>query len=388
MTEKQIFKILFITVFAVMLGLGIVAPLMPIYAESLGATGIWLGVIFASFSLARGVFMPLIGKWSDKRGRKTFITFGLLAYSFVSFLYVFAQSVFSLSLIRFAHGLASAMVIPIAMAYVGETATKGEEGKAMATFNISFFLGMGAGPFLGGLLNDYFGLLSVFYAMSALSLLAFLIALIFLPNIKTISRQDSQPPVSFARIIKNNIIKGLLLFRALGALGRGGIMAFLPLFAATIKITSTQVGVLLGLNIFLTALLQRPFGRLADKFNRLYLILAGSFLGALALILIPLAGSLSSLFVLSAVMGLGGALSMPAASAIVVEVGKKMGMGASMGLFNTAMSIGLIAAPILSGIVMDLFGIKAVFYVAGAISFLGTAVFYYFIRLGLRQNMS
>jgi MFS family permease len=354
----------------------------------LGATGIWLGVIFASFSLARGVFMPLIGKWSDKRGRKAFITFGLLAYSFVSFLYVFAQSVFSLSLIRFAHGLASAMVIPIAMAYVGETATKGEEGKAMATFNISFFLGMGAGPFLGGLLNDYFGLLSVFYAMSALSLLAFLIALIFLPNIKTISRQDSQPPVSFARIIKNNIIKGLLLFRALGALGRGGIMAFLPLFAATIKITSTQVGVLLGLNIFLTALLQRPFGRLADKFNRLYLILAGSFLGALALILIPLAGSLSSLFVLSAVMGLGGALSMPAASAIVVEVGKKMGMGASMGLFNTAMSIGLIAAPILSGIVMDLFGIKAVFYVAGAISFLGTAVFYYFIRLGLRQNMS
>ncbi len=386
MPAQRIFSILFITVFAVMLGLGIVAPLMPIYAASLGASGLWLGVIFASFSLARGIFMPLIGRLSDRRGRKAFITFGLLAYAFVSFLYVFARSVFSLSVIRFAHGLASAMVIPIAMAYVGETTAKGKEGRAMGTFNISLFLGMGAGPFLGGLLNDWLGLSSVFYAMSFLSLFAFVVALLFLPNIKAQPAGQAAPIVSWRQIIKNNIIKGLLLFRALGALGRGGLMAFLPIFAASIKITPVQVGGLLSLNIFLTALLQRPFGRLADKYNQLYLILAGSFVSSLALLLIALARGLGSLFFLSIIMGIGGALSMPAASAIVVKVGKKMGMGASMGLFNTAMSAGLIAAPLLSGLIMDIINIQAVFYAAGIISLIGTAIFYYFVRLGSRDN--
>ena len=75
--SKQIFRVLFASVFAVMLGLGIVAPLMPLYAESLGATGLWLGLIFSGFSLTRAVFTPVMGRFSDRLGRKPFITAGL-----------------------------------------------------------------------------------------------------------------------------------------------------------------------------------------------------------------------------------------------------------------------------------------------------------------------
>ena len=312
--RKRIFKILFISVFAAMLGLGIVSPLMPIFAESLGASGIWLGIIFSGFSLSRGIFMPIIGSISDKKGRKKFITFGLLLYAIVSLLYLLATNVYTLSLIRFIHGFASAMVIPIAMAYVGETTEEGKEGSSMGTFNISLFLGMGAGPFLGGILHDSFGMSSVFYAMSGLTAIAFLITVIFLPDMnysKAIKKSSS-----FKRLLKNDIMKGLLLYRVTRAMGRGGVMSFLPIFASTIHISLTQIGTILSVNIFLSALLQRPFGKLADKYNKFNLILVGSIIGSLPLLFIPLTRDFWSLLFINAIMGGGGALAMPAATAI------------------------------------------------------------------------
>jgi len=130
--SKKIFNILFISIFSAMLGLGIIAPLLPAYAKGLGATGLWLGIIFAGFSFSRVVFMPIIGRISDKRGRKKFICSGLLLYSLISLLYPLAKGVYSLTVIRLIHGFASSLVVPIAMAYVGETVDKGKEGVSWA----------------------------------------------------------------------------------------------------------------------------------------------------------------------------------------------------------------------------------------------------------------
>ena len=91
--EKKIFRVLFISLFATMLGLGIVSPLMPIFAENLGASGIWLGLIFSSFSLARGIFMPIIGRISDKTGRKKFIIVGYFCTRFCR-CFIFLQRTF------------------------------------------------------------------------------------------------------------------------------------------------------------------------------------------------------------------------------------------------------------------------------------------------------
>ncbi len=365
-----------------MLGLGIIAPLMPVYAESLGATGIWLGIIFSAFSLSRAIFTPIIGRISDRSGRKKFIISGLLLYSIVSLLYSFAGNVYCLTGIRFIHGFASALVVPIAMAYIGETTEKGKEGSVMGIFSMALFLGMGAGPFLGGFLNDVLGLASAFYAMAGLTAIAFLIALLFLPDIRSSEEAKANKLIPFKKIIQNNVLKGLILFRIINAIGRGGLMSFLPIFASRINIASSQVGVLLSVNIFLTALLQKPFGRLADRYNRFYLLIIGSIIGTFALVLVPLSSNFRELFIISSIMGIGGAVALPPATAITVEIGQKIGMGIAMGIFSTAMSIGMVVAPLLSGVVMDVLGLESVFYVAAIVSFLGTLVFYHYIRAG------
>ena len=180
--RKRVILIIPITIFVVMLGLGIVSPLMPLYAKNLGANGLWLGIIFASFAFARMIFMPIVGKYSDIKGRKKFITTGLLFYAVFSLLYPLADSSLSLTIIRFFHGLVSAMVLPVAMAYMGEAAPEGKEGTVMGICNTSLFLGMGFGPFLGGLLQQELGIRSVFYVMALLSTVAFSFSFLFLPD--------------------------------------------------------------------------------------------------------------------------------------------------------------------------------------------------------------
>jgi len=379
--NKRIFFVLYLTVFATIFGLGIIGPVMPIYADSLGASGIWLGIIFAAFSISRGIFMPIVGKISDERGRKKFILFGLAAYFVISILYPMASNVWSLTAVRLVHGVTSAIVIPIAMAYVGEISLIGHEGRAMGTINQAMFLGMGGGPLLGGILYQVFGFSAVFYPLSVLSGLSFFLILFFLPEKKGLSMPRGS--VSYRKILKNKLLMGLMIFRIINALGRGGVMSFIPIYASRSGLSTARIGVMVAVPILLMAILQSPFGLLSDKSNKFYLVLAGSAIGSLGLVLIPASNGFWQLVGLLVIMALGGAISMPAATALAVIAGKDLGLGATMGMFNTAMSIGMMAAPLISGVIMDAWGLNSIFYVAGGISIIGLLFFVYYFRLGL-----
>lgn len=375
-TAKRIYNVLFISVFATMLGLGIVSPLLPIYATSLGATGIWLGIIFSAFAFSRSIFMPVIGRISDRRGRKWIILIGMFSYAALSLAYIIVDSVYSLTVVRLAHGLASAMVVPIAMAYVADLSEKGREGSHMGNFSISMFLGMGMGPLLGGFLNDMFGINSVFYVMAALSAFATLLVGISLPEAKrgtfTVPGGTSVP---LQEIVTLPAMRGVMVFSFISALGRGGMMVFIPVFGPLIAITPFEVGVVLSANTFLMAILQVPVGRITDSGNKVALIVAGSAIMALSIAAIPFSGSFLPLLMITSFVGIGGAIQQPAIMALTVDAGRTIGMGTSMGAYNTIFGIGMIIAPLMGGIFMDYIGVVAVFYVGGAISLIGTVLF-------------
>jgi MFS family permease len=113
------------------------------------------------------------------------------------------------------------------------------------------------------------------------------------------------------------------------------------------------------------------------------MILAGSIVSAASLILIPQSTSFWDLFLAASANGLGSALMMPALMALTVKIGKKIGMGMSMGAYNTAMSLGMITAPLLGGMVMDAFSINAVFILGGTIGVGATVVTYIVTRRAL-----
>jgi len=133
--EKRALVTLFFSIFAAILGLGILSPLLPSLAEALGATGFWVGMIFSGYAISRAIIMPIMGGLSDKYGRRIFIVSGLLILAVISLLYLPAHTEYTLTAVRLLHGLAAGMIIPVAMAYAGEVAQEGKEGKTMGIFN-------------------------------------------------------------------------------------------------------------------------------------------------------------------------------------------------------------------------------------------------------------
>ena len=114
---KKVFPILALSMFSSTLGIGIVMPLLPIYITEMGASGIWLGIIVSSYAISNAISVPIAGRLSDIKGRKIFLVAGLFSYSLISLGYIYSPTVYLLSVVRFFHGIAGAMTIPVAIAF-------------------------------------------------------------------------------------------------------------------------------------------------------------------------------------------------------------------------------------------------------------------------------
>ncbi len=373
--QKRTFVILFLAIFAAMTGAGIIVPIIPLYAKTLGANGLWLGAIFAGFSIGRTVLMPAVGKASDRSGRKYFIVFGLMVYALSCLGYVYAKDAAQLLTVRVIQGFSSAMVVPVAMAYIGEMSPEESEGSYMGLFTVSLFLGFGFGPILGGLLMDSIGYAGDFLAMGVLCCVAFLVVLFYLPESGP-SRLSGEESPSYRTILKDNSMRGISCYRFSSAFSRGSVMAFLPLYAnSVLHLDSLHIGAIVSSSILLTSLLQIPFGRLADRFSRKKLIVCSNLLYFAGIVLIPYTASFPEILTVNILLGIFGAFSLPAASALAVVKGRTYGMGAAMAVFNVAMSLGLSCGPILCGLVLDSLGMRAVFYFCMVQGIVGTFVF-------------
>lgn len=381
---RRTFIILLMCGFSAALGVGVISPFLPALAEEHGTNGFWLGMMFAGFGIARGIIMPIVGRISDRRGRKIFVVCGLLLYTLISLLYPLGKTVLKLTVIRMFHGLAAGMIIPIVLAYVGDMAEDEKVGLRTGTLNMMFYLGLATGPLLGGFLYKFFGFGSVFHVIAVLGALTFIIVLLFLPEDAAAENREPSKAVSFNSLIKYNFIKGILIIAVVCTLMMAVFLSFLPSLASEINVDTHHIGIILFVGILLAGVLQIPTGRLADRLDRngkLIQIGIGSSLTMLALLVIPLCPDFKALLVTGCFMGVGAAISAPALLNISVGIGRRAGMGTWMGFLTAAMSVGLVITPLVSGIVMDHLGIDAVFYVLAVIAFFGWwGAFYYIHR--------
>ena len=340
---------------------------LPIYAKELGATGTQVGLVFSAFSLLRLLGMPFVGALAERFGKKIFIMVGLAVYFIASLLYICVDSLGGLICVRALHGVGSSMVIPLSMAYVGDLSPVGKEGRYMGIITTSFFLGMGGGPLISGFLVQRWGVNAAFIGMAMLTLVALFIALLFLPRAEPTSKRKGK---GFLRTLKamflDPVSQGIYAIRFTMALSRGAVMTFLPLLAFSKGIKYADIGSMVGAYILITAFVQWPFGKLADKFSRWKMVIIGSSIYATLLLGIPFVNDYWLTFALVICIGVAAGSVFPPLTAIMTEVGRERGMAISMTVLQTANSLGMVLGPVISGGLMDAFGIFAPF-VAGAI---------------------
>jgi DHA1 family multidrug resistance protein-like MFS transporter len=368
--DKRIFTTLFFSIFTAVTGVGIVVPLLPVYALNLGAGGLYIGLIFAAFSISRSAFLPIFGRASDKRGRKPFIVTGLVSYAVVSFAFIFSEQVSGLVVIRFLQGIASAMLMPVCQAYVGDITPKGSEGTVMGTFNVAMFLGLSIGPALGGFIHDTVSLDAAFASMGILSVAGFFMSLCFLPPVhQETARQQQQPTTSWWRIMADPGIIALFSIRSAYAACIGIIWGFLPVLAASeLQLTSTATGLLVTLGVMVSGVMHIPMGMLADRMSRRMLVTGGSVVIIIAVLTFYWSHAFVHLLLSSLAFGFGGGIAMPAQMALAVSAGSRLNaMGSVMGVLTLAHSVGMLAGAVMAGALMDVLSLRAAFPVGSAV---------------------
>jgi len=351
--------------FSAALGLAIISPFLPELAENHGANGFWIGMIFAGFGISRGIITPFIGKVSDRVGRKIFVVAGLFVYTVVSLFYPRADSVFLLTLVRLFHGLSAGMILPIVMAYVGEFSKQGTEGLTTGVLNTVLYLGLAAGPLIGGEVAERYGFNAVFYTMALLGAITLLLVMFFLPEVKGHTKEEKGGIAPFNILIKYSYIKAVLIMSFISVALFAIFMSFVPSIGIKDYVDMTHIGFIISVSILIAGILQVPFGRLADRYDRLGKLLqcsVGISVSMMAIFVLPFCPDFKALFLTGCIMGLGAAISTPALSTISVGIGQEVGMGMWMGVFWSVMSAGLVIAPISAGIIMDHLGLNSVFY--------------------------
>ena len=362
--------ILFITLFVVMVGFGVVIPVMPFYSISLGATPFQIGLLMASYSLMQFLFSPLWGSLSDKYGRKPIILVGLSGFAVTFTLFGLANSLPLLFAARIAGGILSSACLPTSMAYIADITDEEERGGGMGMMGAAMGLGMVVGPGVGGLLTAWhFGL--PFFFSAGLAAINFIFAAVFL--------KESRKPHEKSEL-KYNRFRHLLSLR--------GFMAFMfflvflqsysmstyegtfPLFAKErLNYGAYDMGIIFTFMGLIGVLVQGfLIGRMIKRWGEELTIKIGIFVSALSFLTI-FARDLWTLILFISLAVVGQGLMRPSLASLISK-DTDLEEGATMGAMQSVDSFGRILGPVMGGLLFQL-GLNLPYLSIGTLNLLG-----------------
>lgn len=363
------FVVLFGAVLVASMGISMVSPILPVYAEDLGATGIWIGLTFSIFAVAQTLVSPFAGRWSDRYGRKPFIVLGLLCYFVAAFGYLTAESFLQVLAFRAFSGCGTSLIFAVGQAYIGDIVPRGHEGRWFGVFSVADITGFGIGPVLSGALRDLFGFDSVFVGMAILMGAAALLVYLLLPANRPDRRRTSEAePVvrGMAIALRHRVVVSLVVFMGLTSLSYGSVFAFLAVFLDELGVSATAIGIAFGSQFVAGALSQPVFGRIADRVDRRHMLLTGLAICAATLAGLGAAPNYAVVMVLLTVLGIANAATYVAGAAIQVVSGRRAGMGTVTGLGAAGDGVGILVGGVLGGAFAGWLGTAAAFYFGAA----------------------
>lgn len=343
------------------------SPVLPLFALYLGAGPEAIGFA-VGVSTVTGIFFKLpAGALSDVIGRKRTMLIGLLFFAFMPFAYLLIKDYSLLIVIRFLHGLATAIYGPVAMAVVADIAGK-NKGEMLSWFSSVTIIGNLLGAPLGGfILHRGAGAASpsiadfqyAYLASGVAGLFSLILAVSVLrgdkPEEAGKDLKEAFPKFisGIKEVISDKRIAITSAMEGLQNMTVGALEAFLPIYAVkVVGLNEFQAGILWGVQVVTTIISKPIMGKTSDKYGRKALITLGLLICAVSFGLIPVFKGFYLLMITAAFFGLGEALVQSSGAAFVADLCKEKHFGTAMGTFGTIFDIGHATGPILAGFLL------------------------------------
>jgi len=348
--------VIFITVFIDLVGFGIVIPVLPYYAEGtrFGATPREIGLLFASYSVMQLIFSPVLGRLSDKHGRRPVLLFSLLGTSLGFLVMGFATTLWMLFIGRIIDGISGGN-ISTAQAYIADVTTPENRAKGMGLIGAAFGLGFVFGPAFGGVLSRW-GVHLPFVFAGALAFANALLLYFTLPETVTPdhpARTSAATGRGWSQLInafKNPRLRLVLIIYFLSIVAFSIMTAMFTLFMTfRFGFDAFHSGWIFAFVGIISAFIQGGLiGRLVKRFGEPWLIIAGSFFFTASLFASPFIGpaaGLLGILLTAAVSAVGNALNGPSLTSLASQSASAGEQGVVMGVTQSVASLARAVGP-------------------------------------------
>lgn len=363
--------------FIIAIGYGLVAPIIPQFAQSFDVGMAAAGAVVSVFALSRLLFAPVSGQLIDKLGsRKVYLT-GLLTVAVTTGLVAFAQEYWHILLLRGIGGIGSTMFTVSAMGLVVRMSPRAIRGKASSAYASSFLLGNIIGPVVGAALS-MLGMRIPFAIYGASVALAAFVVWWKMPKVDadTERKGDTEPPLRFMEAFKDSAYRSALVGAFANGWSNFGVrVATVPLFAAALfEHGGATAGLAMATFAVGNTLSLQFAGTLSDRIGRKPLIISGLVINAIFTGAMGFATGFWPLLIISAAAGFGAGMLNPAQQASLADViGSKRSGGKVLANFQMAQDFGAITGPILVGAIAQTMGFQYGFLLCGVIGLLAAA---------------
>ncbi len=336
-------------------------PVLNPFALSLGTPADLTGIVAAASTIP-GILVSLpAASLSDVLGRRKMLLFSTFVFASAPFLYLFVGNWWQLSLVRFYHGFATAIFVPVAEATIAER-YPANRGERISSFNSATAVGRGLAPFLGGsiLFVTSYGFHTLYLAVGVAGIASFVIALLLLSENKTVVVQPLK-----AKVATRKMFRGWLeIARNRGALVVSFVQAVQYYVYGVVEFYLVQymiqvagfnalaVSVVMGVQV-ISLIISRPIiGRFSDKSSRRLPILIGCIISGALLFIVPFTTQFALLLAISIGYGLGFAMVISSTAPLMCDLTPYNLVGTSMGFLSTMMDIGQTIGPIIGGVIL------------------------------------
>lgn len=374
--RKKALFVVTLAVFTDMFIHGMIVPILPIYAASLGISQTALGFLFGSYALALLITTPIFGMISDKLGRRGPMLWGILGLAAATLLFAFANTFWFLFLARILQGCAAAITWTAGLALLADFYPSEERGQAMGIALSGQAIGILVGPSMGGWLYQIGGYMFPFFVAAGMAVLDGLLRLLLLKEEPHREKQTEQQPFELLRNQHFLLIVGAVM---IGAAVPSALQPTLPArFEAVFHATPLVIGLLFAVPTIAYAVIAPLIGRLSTKLGHTRMTVLGFIITALAMAFVTLPSNIyleiAALTLIGIGMGMILAPSLPRMADLAQEK-ENASYGFTFAIYNTAYSVGMMMGPVLSGLLSESFGMQWAYIILAGVIVLYMMVF-------------
>lgn len=370
-TSRGRLAVIFFTVFIDLIGFGIIMPILPYYAQEFGAKGLGFGALIFAFSGMQFLATAVLGRLSDRIGRRPIILTTTILNATGYLLFALAGSYPLLLLARIISGFAGGN-ISAAQAYIADITVPSQRSRGMGMLGAAFGLGFTLGPAIGGAAAHFGGHMAPGLVAAFLSLANFVSAYFILPESLALEHRARRPLLDFGHlgdVLRRPRLRPLMVVWGLAPFAFAGYTVALPLFAHTkFQWTETQLSVFF-IEVGLTSAVVQGllFGKLAPRFGERALLVVGLFGMALGIGGVPVLPNGLALYAWTFILAASNSLFAPAATGLVSVYAGPAEQGTVLGSAQAIAALGRSLGPLALGWGYDHLGGTAAFLTAGAV---------------------